>query len=241
MDGRTKQMARQFQWPVLVAALLVVPVIVLQELEPTGAWKTVAVAASWTIWLLFLAELFAMLSVAPSRWAWLKSHPLEVAVVVLTPPFLPASMQAARIFRLLRLVRLVLTVQRLRVLFTLDGLRYPSIVAAFGILAGGAAFAAVETRQDLSAWDGVYWALTTVTTVGYGDIGPETDAGRAIAIAVMLTGIAYVAILTAAIAQQFFAAVAAEPGITEKEADVIARLDELNARLARLEEAIRRS
>jgi voltage-gated potassium channel len=109
------------------------------------------------------------------------------------------------------------------------------------VLAGGAAFAAVEPEQDLSAWDGVYWAITTVTTVGYGDIGPETDAGRTIAIAVMLTGVGYVAILTAAIAQQFFAALTDESAGRQHDDAVLARLDDVNARLARLEETTRRS
>jgi hypothetical protein len=60
-------------------------------------------------------------------------------VVVLTPPFLPASMQAARAFRLLRLVRLAWSARRLGAFFTLAGLRYATVVAAFGILAGAAA------------------------------------------------------------------------------------------------------
>ena len=73
------------------------------------------------------------------------------------------------------------------------------------ILGGGTAFASIEKAQDLSAWDGVWWAMTTVTTVGYGDLSPETDAGRVIAIVVMLTGIGFVAILTAAAAERFIA------------------------------------
>ncbi len=98
-------MARRFRWPVIVAALLVIPVIVLEEAEVREPWSTAATVANWLIWLTFLAELVAMLSVVPDRRAWLRQHPLEVAVVVLTPPFLPASLQAARVFRLLRLLR----------------------------------------------------------------------------------------------------------------------------------------
>jgi voltage-gated potassium channel len=116
------------------------------------------------------------------------------------------------------------------------GLRYATLIAAFGILAGGAAFAAVEQDQDLSAWDGVYWAITTITTVGYGDIGPETEAGRIIAITVMLTGIAYVAILTAAIAQQFLAVVVGDE--RKQEVELAIRLDALDARLARIEQGL---
>ncbi len=88
--------------------------------------------------------------------------------------------------------------------------------------------------QDLSAWDGVYWAITTITTVGYGDLIPATDAGRAIAVIVMLSGIGYVAILTAALAQLFLARVveAERP----QGDDSPPQLRQLEARVSRLEE-----
>jgi voltage-gated potassium channel len=239
MDDRAARMARRFEIPALVAALLVIPVIVIEESEPGAPWSTVASVANWLIWLVFAAELVAMLAVVPSRKAWLRRHPLEVAVVLLTPPFAPASMQAARSFRLLRLLRLALAAKVVRGFFTMRGLRYATVIAAFGILAGGAAFAAVERDQDLSAWNGVYWAITTITTVGYGDIGPQTEAGRVIAVTLMLTGIAYVAILTAAIAQQFLAVIVGDE--REVEADLAGRLDALDARLARIEEGLHRA
>jgi hypothetical protein len=66
----------------------------------------VTVVLNWSIWLGFVVELGIMLGVVPSRGRWLRDHPLNVAMVLFTPPFLPASLQAARLFRLLRLVRL---------------------------------------------------------------------------------------------------------------------------------------
>ncbi len=112
------------------------------------------------------------------------------------------------------------------------------MVAGFGILISAAAFAAVEREQDLGVWDGVYWAVTTTTTVGYGDLLPQTDAGRAIAIVVMLVGISYLAILTAALAQQFFARVVEEE-LEAADDEVLRRLRDLDQRLARIEEAVR--
>ncbi len=88
------------------------------------------------------------------------------------------------------------------------------------------------TRALLSAWDGIWWAITTVTTVGYGDQYPVTAAGRLIAIAVMLVGIGFVAILTAAAAQDFMRAEREET--TELRA-VHERLDEVLDKLAALE------
>ena len=59
------------------------------------------------IWLAFAAELAAILYVTPRRWRWMREHPLEPMIVLLTPPIMPASLQAARVLRLLRLSRLV--------------------------------------------------------------------------------------------------------------------------------------
>ncbi|HET9093381.1 MAG TPA: ion channel [Acidimicrobiales bacterium] len=59
-------------------------------------------------------------------------------------------------------------------------------LATFVVLAGGVAFALVE---HLSVWMGWYWAVTTATTVGYGDVTPHTTAGHVIAVVVMLSTI----------------------------------------------------
>jgi hypothetical protein len=57
-----------------------------------------------------------------------------------------------------------------------------------------AAFASAEPKH--SAGDGIYWAITTMTTVGYGDLSPETNTGKVIAVGVMVVGIGFIALLT---------------------------------------------
>jgi voltage-gated potassium channel len=137
MDASSERMAKRFEVPVLVAALLVIPVIAIEQSAVGDRWKSIAGALNWLIWLVFLGELIAMLAVVPNRWVWLRRHPLEVAIVVLTPPFLPASLQAARVLRLLRLLRLIRLAPLARRLFSLEGVRYAAVLALVTALGAG--------------------------------------------------------------------------------------------------------
>jgi voltage-gated potassium channel len=235
VDERAERVERRLETPLLVAALLTIPAVVIEQSAARDPWPTIATVLNWTIWLAFLGELVLMLVVSERPWRWLRSHPLEVAIVILTPPFLPAALQSARVFRLLRLLRLATAAALTRRLLSTEGVRDAAVLAVVTILGGGAAYAAVEKSHNghsLSAWDGVWWAMSTVTTVGYGDQYPVTTAGRIIAIVVMLVGIGFIAILTAAAAERFMRARREEA--RELQA-VHERLDEIVTRLDRLD------
>jgi voltage-gated potassium channel len=147
-----------------------------------------------------------------------------------------------RLVRLLRVLRLVRFMQALRRLFTFDGLRYAALLALMTALGGGAAFAEVE---NLTTWNGVYWAITTMTTVGYGDIQTQTTGGQVIAIFVMVVGIGFLTMVIGAVSQRFVslelheAAVAAE-AVATTEAEMLHELQEIMSRLRRLEASVQR-
>jgi voltage-gated potassium channel len=230
-ERRAQRVQGRFEWPVVVAALLTVPILVIQESNLRAPWPEVARVLNWATWAVFLLEVVVMLAIVPERRRWFLRHLIDVAVVVITPPFAPAAWQASRLFRLVRLLRL-LRVFALRRLLSLEGMKYAAAVAVGTVIVGGVVFASVEEKQGITTWDGVWWAVTTVTTVGYGEIPVQSTGGRIIGITIMFVGIGFVALLTAFIADRF---ISAEEVAEEKDDLILAELRAINARLERLE------
>jgi voltage-gated potassium channel len=108
------------------------------------------------------------------------------------------------------------------------------------VVLAGVVIRLVDQKDFPSVWLGMWWALQTVTTVGYGDVVPRTVAGRIVGAVTMLQGIAFLAIVTAAITSSFVARAARErvygqrhPDLTDREL-MEQRFDELEGKLDRL-------
>jgi voltage-gated potassium channel len=135
-------------------------------------------------------------------------------------------------------------------------LREPvSIRNAVSVIVGGTALVVGVAALLMRTFDhaefrnigrALWWAIQTVTTVGYGDVTPRHVSGRIIATAVMLWGVAFLAILTAAITSTFVARAARERYGMDPESDespeeqVDARFDDLVERLDRVEKMLSR-
>lgn len=239
MDERSQRIANRLEPVLLVAAVMTVPTTIVEESHLGTPWGQIATGANWAIWGLFLAEVLIMLSVVPSRRTWLRHHLLELAIVVLTPPALLTAVQPIRLLRLLRVLRLLRIAPLVRHAFSMEGLRFAAVLALLTAIAGGAAFAAVEKR---SVGVGIYWAITTMTTVGYGDIHPTTTEGRIVAVTVMLIGIGTAALLIGAVAQQFIAKTG-EPSLQDlatEEEDILSQVRDISNRLGQLERVLGR-
>lgn len=123
---------------------------------------------------------------------------------------------------------------------SLSARRAAAIIAGFTFLitvAGGILERVLDRQEYPNIGRGLWFALQTVTTVGYGDVTPSHAQGRIIAAVLMLTAIGFLAVITASAtaalvegSRRRFAATA--------DADVGRRLDEVNERLARIEAAL---
>jgi voltage-gated potassium channel len=104
--------------------------------------------------------------------------------------------------------------------------------------AGGFIASLADHKNFDSLGEGLWWALQTVTTVGYGDVVPSSGAGRVIGAFVMVSGIAFLTVITAAVTAALIeAARRRQPPDPDREQlpelmrEVTARLSAIEARL----------
>lgn len=174
------------------------------------------------IWLIFTIDYFTRLVRAKDKQAFFRHNLFDLLSII------PASSlffffriaQVGRTFRLLklfRLLRLIGFTGRLASFFKRNELVYYLYISVAVIMVAAAMFCISE---KVSYHTALWWAITTATTIGYGDVIPKTGIGRGAAIILMLLGIGFIGMLTGTITE-FFA--------KEDEAKVGEQLDRLEA------------
>lgn len=235
-SGRVEHRAEPI---ILVLALLVIPALILEQARSDGL-RDIAVGLNIVIWVEFALELGFVLKVSKHRLRTLKAHWLDASIVIVSFPVMPALLQSARALRLLRLLRFIrLGIAGARVLvaaksvFRPSSLPYIALMVALLVVVSGAAMSALDRNQVGTISEGIWWALVTVTTVGYGDVTPESAGGRALAAVIMAVGIGFYAVLTATIAATFVG-----QGEREDDEGLRQEMQEMNERLERIERAL---
>jgi voltage-gated potassium channel len=155
--------------------------------------------AQWICWGAFVLDLLLGIANAKSKKEYLLKHPLEIASSLL--PFL----------RPLRLMRVIsfggLAIQKVAIgrqfTITLKVAITTLFVAYISAVQITISERMVEGSNIKNFGDGLWWAMTTVTTVGYGDKFPVTAEGRILAVALMIMGISLVGVITASVAAWF--------------------------------------
>lgn len=157
-------------------------------------------ALNGIIWSYFVVEFFLLQGLVRDRLRFMRENWLLPVVIVLGIPFVfnfSPWMTHLSVFRPLLAIWVLIPSVRLLSYFFLDGRLITTLLAAavivvvFGILVSGV------DPAIRSVWDGIWWALATVSTVGYGDVVPVSFLGRLIAAMMVILGLGVFVVITA--------------------------------------------
>jgi voltage-gated potassium channel len=205
-DGRhdlVNRIERITRYPMVVlgVAWLVIGITVLTD-DVNGTSSTFLVGTLFVLWAILLLEYLVRLVVTPDRRGYVRRRWVEPATVVV-PPFQGWHFVG---------------IERMGLLFHEGALRVSSILKHHGLFR---VLIAATATLFIGAWlvllfeenakgsnihdypDALWWAIVTVTTVGYGDRFPVSAGGRAVAVVLMLVGIGLIGVLTATVASVF--------------------------------------
>lgn len=224
---------RLSEWPLAGAAALFLAAYAWPILQPDlrPAWVHLCNAVTWAVWAVFAVDYVVRLCVAEDRARWFWRHLLDLIILAL--PLL-------RPLRLIRLVVLIRTLNR-SASANLRGRVAAYVAGGSALLAFVAALAVLDAERghpgaNLTTFgDAIWWACTTMTTVGYGDHYPVTGEGRLVGVLLMIGGIALLGTVTATLASWLVDAVKGEDD--EGQDSEIARLQADVARLTALLES----
>ena len=215
-----------------VVWLVILVVGLLFHLSPSAA-DTVN-GLDYSLWAVFAIEYLVKLYLAPARKHYFSHHLVDLAVVAL-PVLRP--LRVLRLVRLLQFTRIGVVlangVRRARDIFTHRGLHLVLLSAAVMVFVCAWLVMLFEHGAPHSNihdyGQALWWAIVTVTTVGYGDKYPVTPGGRGVAVVLMLVGIGLIGALTATVASFFV-----EEQAGKQNEDLNERLDRIEAMLAQV-------
>jgi voltage-gated potassium channel len=227
---------RRTGWPLTLTAVAFLVVYAWPILDPAlpSTWQRVFSTFAFVLWALFVADYFVRVGLAADRRRFLRRHLFDLAVIAL-PVLRP--LRALRVLTVLGFLnRQTGTAFRGRVI--------AYVLGAVTLVVGIAALAVLDAERRgaspniTTIGDGLWWAATTITTVGYGDRYPTTGQGRLVGFGLMVAGIALLGVVTASFASWFLDKVTALT-VADERAEVtlehvLAEVRELRAELNQL-------
>ena len=246
-ERRTQLLAKFEQateLPLLVLAVAMIPLLVLPiATDLSEAADTTLLSVDWTIWAIFALELSVRTYLSERRVKYLVARWYDVLIVAL--PFLRPLriVRSARALRLLRLGRASSFFARgasdIREILRRRGLQYVLLFGLAAVLGSAGAMYLLERDGGGPINDygtALWWAMSTVTTVGYGDTVPASSEGKGVAVFLMLVGISFFGWVTANIAAFLVEFGGAEaPAVTT--ADLMKKLEALESEIQLLRES----
>lgn len=187
----------------IITFIIAIPVLWYfdqQTSRVTGDWVTLF---SWMIWLALIVETIVLSFVVKDFKAYLKSNWMIFPVLVLTFPMILGEIPYAVLIRAVQVLMLARalhsTVQSTRKIFQRSHLGAIILGYLFVIIVAGIAIHSIDPNVK-SVEDGLWWAIVTMATLGYGDVVPTSTEGRLFASIIIVLGAVFFSLLTAQIA-----------------------------------------
>ncbi len=201
---------RIYEYVMIILALLVVGLLIVEftmDLSERALNRLAMIDLG--VLIIFSVDYFTRLVIANNKKLFVLHNKADlIAIIPFSSIFrifrLARLARLARISRINRLVRAGIWAEKLRIklrsFFNTNGLIYMITIAILMVLSGALG---IYVFEGMRFSDGIWWSFVTTTTVGYGDMSPESTGGRIVAGILMLVGIGFIGMLTGTIATYF--------------------------------------
>lgn len=240
-NARAQRWGKRLEWPMLA---LVFWIILDWYLKAKGMGSPqLTLLTDWFTWACFTTEMAIMLSLVDDRRRHLRRNWLNLVIIVTGIPVLMGAdffyTGMLRGLRLLIMVSILLKIsQDLRLILARHQLGKTMGIAFLFLVLSGFLISGIDPAFN-GPLDGIWWAWVTMTTVGYGDLVPSTTEGRLFGMVLILLGLGLFSMLTASFSVFFIER--DEQEMVEKEDQNIKRINQLEARLDRIEHHLARA
>lgn len=234
-----RRWGRHFDLPMI---LLAIWIMIEWYLAEKGLYPaTLDRITDWSIWLFFVFETVLLTSLVENKFRYLRSNWMNLVIICAGLPLLWGGgtyAAALRSLRVLLIFPLLLTTSRtVRKVLARNHLGTTLLVALAFTLMSGMLIAGIDPSID-DIWEGFWWAWVTVATVGYGDVVPESAAGKVFGAVVIMFGVGFFSLLTASFSAYFVSR--GEVEIEEEEIEEIYRLRDIEKRIESMEQTLQR-
>lgn len=202
MIFKDKRFLLLYEWLMSVMAIISILMIILDYTDVININHAPYKVIDNLTWCLFTLDYFTRLLIAKNKKTFFQKNFFDLLSIIPVVGFFQffRISRLVRLIRVLRIVRLVGLTGRLKVFIKTNGLVYYLYVSVAVLLISAFLYSISEKVNFPNA---LWWAITTATTVGYGDISPTTPTGRLAAVLIMILGIGFVGLLTSSITNFF--------------------------------------
>ena len=234
-----RRWAGRFELPMI---LLAIWILIEWYLREKGIYSVLfGRITDWVIWLFFVLETAVLTSLVENKLRYLRSNWMNLLIICVGLPLLwgggtyAAALRALRVLLIFPL--LLNTSITVRKVLARNHLGTTLLVALAFTLMSGLLIAGIDPTIE-NVWQGIWWAWVTVATVGYGDIVPQSTAGKVFGAVVILFGVGFFSLLTASFSAYFISR--GEVEIEEEEIEEIYRLRDIERRIETMEQTLQR-